>query len=469
MSHLWNLKIKLKQEELAHLLEDYETAADQLNYTLDNVERSRLKRRLKALELQAQQVEQELHVMKQTQPPSSELLIELLKQHFVSVQMRLPPAYRACGFTGRMPTDVATLVAALEDAPQGLATYAVIDQFVAHLVSDRHIPEPTRAALRHYGEARSSQFAELLATLPTAKGDPLQPDDLAYIMVKLRLSQQDSTRSTAADHHYFVDVWVIPQWSQYDVETGLGCDRLDLPELMEHTYTLNDLPQVLEDCLIECAEVCSVDPIIELFFPLDLLNTPLEHWVIEGDVQPLCSQNVMVVRSSDRLSRRHRRRRAQWRQRWEALDAHPTLGAALISANCQQCGIDTAACLPNCGDPAEVDLVKAFGLNPSLVGLKFTLSCGNRDPYNLLNMTLQLGLPIALWIRHTPSAVPSRALTQAHQSQIDAILDHPWQQVQEQVKRQRIEAIGQPDHVGQHLSLLWENPYRLPPEVDYAS
>ncbi|NER99169.1 MAG: hypothetical protein F6J86_35990 [Symploca sp. SIO1B1] len=40
----------------------------------------------------------------------------------------------------------------------------------------------------------------------------------------------------------------------------------------------------------------------------------------------------------------------------------------------------------------------------------------------------------------------------------------------EEVKNKRLMAFTCPPntHIGHHLSLLWEDPYRLPPSIDYS-
>jgi vWA-MoxR associated protein C-terminal domain len=74
---------------------------------------------------------------------------------------------------------------------------------------------------------------------------------------------------------------------------------------------------------------------------------------------------------------------------------------------------------------------------------------------------LSTATPVALWLRcHLPEC----------NQQVDGLLRCCIEQLTKTVAEKRREALPKPEdsHIGHHISLLWEDPYRLPPSIDYS-
>lgn len=74
-----------------------------------------------------------------------------------------------------------------------------------------------------------------------------------------------------------------------------------------------------------------------------------------------------------------------------------------------------------------------------------------------LNALLYSGVPVVAWSRAGPG--PAAAA-------LSALFDQaPLGSLPDRVRRARLEAADD-DHPGRHLTLLWDDPDRLPPDLD---
>ena len=76
-----------------------------------------------------------------------------------------------------------------------------------------------------------------------------------------------------------------------------------------------------------------------------------------------------------------------------------------------------------------------------------------------------MAVPVALWLRCEVSPNDNE-----HNGQFDKLLGCSIDQLIETVARNRIEALADTKNsqIGYHISLLWEDPYRLPIDIDYS-
>ncbi|NER49685.1 MAG: hypothetical protein F6J92_23940 [Symploca sp. SIO1A3] len=190
---------------------------------------------------------------------------------------------------------------------------------------------------------------------------------------------------------------------------------------------------------------------IEVFLPSDLMGTEIDRWKITGpktDKITLGIQYPIRLRSLDRLKLSYLDLYwSQWCKYWERvreiLEHRPTQ------------------------DLFE-HLDKTEGFNWKLlkiklkdkVGLKVTCAQPPSIKKDLFKAILYATTPVAIWTR-------TDILNLGGVTAIDQLLTcKPLCHLCESVRQVREQADAQTEeHLGLHLALLWENPYRLTPDV----
>ncbi|TVU54901.1 MAG: hypothetical protein EA414_04655 [Arthrospira sp. PLM2.Bin9] len=191
---------------------------------------------------------------------------------------------------------------------------------------------------------------------------------------------------------------------------------------------------------------------IEVFLPKEFLSSEVDQWQLEFD--PVDSETCwgmrygLRVRSLERLNLNYLDNYLnQWYENWgkvsQILDQHPPLESFesledLHSLNSRQ--------LPH-------------QLNQK-IGLKLTCPTASEQFEVLVKAILQAATPIALWPRcPNPNSNYADSMNQL-------LTCRPLRQLSESVRELRSASQGNsPDHLGCHLGFLWEDPYRLTPEM----
>jgi hypothetical protein len=213
-----------------------------------------------------------------------------------------------------------------------------------------------------------------------------------------------------------------------DTLLGLGVKHLDAPD---HPYELT----------------------IEIFLPMDSLCTAVEHWQIDDgddDKVPVGTRHRVVVRSSERLDPAYLDKHLnQWRVNWKRVKAAEQV-------NPGQDDFEHLSDFCNCNwKRLRNNLEKKLGLK---------LTCGLVDDHkkDFFKAILKAATPIAIWSR-SDLMHPDQA------GEIDTlIMSNPLLKLSEAVWRQRQQADEEDDpamHLGAHLGILWEDPYRLTPDA----
>ena len=192
---------------------------------------------------------------------------------------------------------------------------------------------------------------------------------------------------------------------------------------------------------------------IEFFLPSNLMCEEVDRWKISDPVDEeitLGIQYPIRLRSLERLelgylySYLH-----QWREYWDEVKQH----------------LPKEADLKLFEHLSEMESFKWKSLKIKLkekIGLKITRAHPECIRKDLFRAILSATTPIAIWLRND---IPSWNQV----TFIDEILTRqPLRELCESVRynREKADANGQIDkHLGYHLAVLWENPYRLPPDT----
>jgi hypothetical protein len=193
------------------------------------------------------------------------------------------------------------------------------------------------------------------------------------------------------------------------------------------------------------------DLTIEIFLPHDLMCMEIDRWKISDPISDEITLGIKYpirLRSLERLNHQYLiHYECKWRDHWDKFK--DTLENEPIQKLFEHL--------------QEMESFKWELLRNKLngkIGLKVTCTHSKSLRKNLFKAILQATTPIAIWIR-TDIANLDQVTA------IDQILTFkPLCHLSESVRLIREQADAQTEeHLGYHLALLWENPYRLTPDI----
>ncbi|RZM79546.1 VMAP-C domain-containing protein [Leptolyngbya iicbica] len=270
---------------------------------------------------------------------------------------------------------------------------------------------------------------------------------------------------------YSIGSLFIPDRTRYNWKKSEGFEPIPAIAPYEDTpIQLAQLPEVIQACLADCRGLCSSAELanltIELFLPFSLLKESLE-WAAafaigdeddddlefledEDEPDPLAILHRFVVRCSDRLLNAYERKgfRALWEQQWIQIDPNKQ------SPCC-------TALLPAEDDTNLKELKIELLQNPEKVGIQL-LKCPTQLAVgNPLKAVLTSGAPTAIWLRESLSQVDCN-------TEFTTLLGCCVEGLPESVRQARRNAfpLAKDEHIGHHLSLVWEDPNLVPPDTD---
>jgi hypothetical protein len=190
--------------------------------------------------------------------------------------------------------------------------------------------------------------------------------------------------------------------------------------------------------------------VVEFVLPWKLLNADVDWWRKEIDSERpivLAMDYPVVVRSLERL--RTPRWHRHWRQRWQQLQSAPTSSVVHWS---QPSGADYFTRLETelKGDGRIVSLV--LSEPPTMPG-----DTGQQE----VEAALRAGLPVIIWHRADCS---SEAFREAVFSLVadSGLAELPGRAKELRHQALRLEPDLRIDHIGRHLTVLWDDPARRP-------
>jgi hypothetical protein len=239
-----------------------------------------------------------------------------------------------------------------------------------------------------------------------------------------------------------------------------GCEGLDCPEFLNRTFTINEInTEVLKtivDKIIDVSKRLDVDCLrnltIEIFLPLTLLNHNVEWWKIKEDLDLgfptfIGKDYKVVVRSYERCTKHYERLRVNWINKWETL-------VTKIQKTCQS-SIDLEF-----DDESVNNLINS---EQEIIGIKILKAPKKIGEKSIFAAILKTAIPVALWLRNNPPDLEC-------QSEIEQILGNCClEELPDAIKKKRNSAAPNVEtHIGCHISLLWEDPNRLPIDINYS-
>ncbi|MBD2457680.1 hypothetical protein H6G80_26865 [Nostoc sp. FACHB-87] len=260
-----------------------------------------------------------------------------------------------------------------------------------------------------------------------------------HLLILLSPSQQHQNQ------YYFVSAWFIHDGrnDEFNYQTAKGYKPLEIQNQEKEIFSLTEISILIDDYIEQVTPYLndnSAQPTIEIFLPYGLLNEAIDTWKIQNEDFPVSIGSLykVIVRSSNRLNKY--RFRNVWVQKWNTL-------ISLTQDNCFQCFISGEF-------SSSTELFSKINQD-DVVALTLIKAVPTEDYFKAINTT---ALPLALWFRQELN-VPN------FEDEMKELLKCLITEIPERV-RQRRSSDFSCDHeqrIGHHLSLLWENPYIVPP------
>lgn len=260
-----------------------------------------------------------------------------------------------------------------------------------------------------------------------------------HLLILLNPSQQHQNQ------HYFVSAWFIydGRKDEFNYQTAKGYKPLEIQNQEKEIFSLTEISILIDDYIEQVIPYLndnSAQPTVEIFLPYGLLNEAIDTWKIQNEDFPVSIGSLykVIVRSSNRLNKY--RFRNVWVQKWNTL-------ISLTQDNCFQCFISGEF-------SSGAELFSKINQD-DVVALTLIKAVPTEEYFKAINTT---ALPLALWFRQELN-VPN------FEDEMKELLKCLITEIPERVRQRRSSdfSCDYEQRIGHHLSLLWENPYIIPP------
>jgi vWA-MoxR associated protein C-terminal domain/vWA-MoxR associated protein middle region (VMAP-M) 1 len=463
VSELYQTKLKKLEADkrrLEALTADYDAVTKQFEIA-DPTVIPRLERgeeaKYEAMETLAKQIdaqERELVVFQQQEQLEAlpqalqELINILLSVNFDVIRI----AYSACieGRSREVPSSLVAVIAQLADIPGNLDELKSILRFVSILIQNQALEESQRNALRNWGQAQG--LPSIVSNSALVTSGIVEN----YLMVKVKPRSLND-----ASLGYLVTAAIVQDSEPFKAKTELIEKSLPVPPGSHPKYAPGysqaELPQVLSELITICGGKLHKIPLTNLtvqwFLPIELLSWPVEHWQIKIGKKMRCSGarcKTVIIRSYDRhFSNDYETVLGEWESAWKRFLDNPT-------SHCHQ-ALHPLDCLTK-----ETVIEKN-----DIVGGHFVEHPEQQQQEDFWDDLLGQGLPIVLWSRQV-GANP-QCVGDLMASVRDCLLAKLPESLANQ-RRTALSSAAEPDRMeAAPIALLWDNPFRPFPTIDYPS
>ncbi|NET68741.1 MAG: hypothetical protein F6K63_31845 [Moorea sp. SIO1G6] len=445
MSRAIQLRRGSLEDDLNKLEKDYRDVDEKKRFTSNPQEINNLELQLKNIVNDMDKIERELNQLKQLEETkdNTQALLQLLTTFEEEIITCVQRAYHACSpddWPHPVPDNLTVIFEELGKMPQGTSKYTRIERWVGYLVTDSELPRSVYHQLNEWGNQNIKGYSELLREV-----DNKPKSTNSYLMVVVQASNQSLVSNPNKEEQYFVDAWFRQNDSVID------CDSLSKPGSFPEAVTADQIPQILQLFLDVSTKYSWRNLTIELFLPLALMNQAVDTWEIDdefGFPTPIGCHYQVLVRSAERLLQTYSRHKGCWQQKWDFF---------------QQLSQGSACNAFVSGDGQDLKVLFVQLSKNNIIGLKLVKAPLQVGKGSVFAVILKAAIPVALWLRQN--------LSNNCQKEVDGLLNCCCvHELPEVVKNKRLDHFPTaPDtHIGQHLSLLWEDPKRLPPSIEYS-
>jgi hypothetical protein len=461
-------KCRLKDLEtnLKGLEAESNALSEQINFTINAADQRKLEQqreviyaRMNEIESRYKLIEQELRELEAkeqiaTLPKVLQDLSSLLTP--VSFEIVLN-AYQVCLAEGRrrpVPETLEELLQQLEEIPGETEEVRPLWHFVSLLIQEQSLDADQRRALQNWATARRMPPITPFSALAHERAETIE----TCLMVKV---QPRSLNDPSLG--YLLSAAIVRDPNPFKSEVELVATAIAIPEGTNPKcmpgYSQDELPDVLSELIATCGRTHSIpltDLVVQWFLPIELMSLPIEHWQIRiGRSQRQCNGQrckSVVVRSYDRhFSPDYQLVVGDWKKYWTRL------------LDCQEshCAETLVYLDPTVGK-TTIDWSQ-----PKVIGCKFVEHDDEQQQQDFWDNLLGQGVSIALWMRQ------SEAKQQTARKMMQSVTKCSTADLLEALAQQRQKALSKPSEADRlkaaPLCLLWDNPFRPFPSINYQS
>jgi hypothetical protein len=334
-------------------------------------------------------------------------------------------------WTGEKPNDLREILHQITTNSSNPETS--LKDFLKRLIANEKISQSCRHALsQRYGFTNA---------------DGQDTEVRSYLLVKLTPSATDTDKEK-----FFVKAWLIPDDSVREPKNRFTPINFESEKSVGTKYSLKEIQAqdgVVKKILDKSLEIIASQPnskqlTIEFFLPKDYVWLNLHQWEISDDFDKfkIGFQRPVVVRSHERLEQRYQKKIPDWRWKWNQVKQ--------LENSVNEDIFEVFSQVEQLKKLRDRLAVKAK------IGLKMTCAAFVKQP-DIVNALLSSATPIAIGpIYDTPGLNCA--------NEIDLLLKkEPIRHLPDYLHEKRQEE----EYVGKDLALLWEDPDRLTPDVEY--
>jgi len=448
--------LKLWEEKLNDLEQDYNKVKSRLRTELDGSTQNKLERQLEQIGQEMDKCENKIQARKrELQDAALDELRQILQHHNAQLgemQQAYQATVKARSFKRRStPETIESLITELLKIPKGQSNYTALEEFAAWLTFISKNNDLIRS-LQQWGEEHCNIWSNLLRQIKTQREEQ-DKNIQAALFVLISYSDEAATQSQDGEA-YRVQVWLIENVEQYKTDRqGYRTVGLDINSGLtgDETYSWEVIPDVLKQ-LIEQGKVVDElpqDSEVHIFLPQQLLNCDADSWklikfkLIEMEL-PIGHHYKVFVRLYERRSYNPKQWKIKWQQKKSLLQEKASKGFK----GCQDCDLEDL----------YYDLTEEE--NENVVGLKLIDAPHQDSSISIFNLIFEMGFPLALWSRSNLSG-------STNEVELNRVLDACiLANLPKTVKYERRDSRKKPlnCHIGHHLSLLWDDPDLVPPK-----
>jgi len=460
--------LKFWEVQLNDLKHDYETVQSQIRTELDGSTQNKLERRIEQIGQDMDKYENQIQAHKRELQQNAacaalDELRNILQRHNAQLdemQQAYQATVKARSFKRRLLIEtIESLITELLKIPKGQSNYTAIAEFAAWLtfISKKN---DLIMSLQQWGEEHCKVWSNLLRQIETQREEQGKNVQTA-LFILIGYSDEAATQSQDGEA-YRVQVWLIENVEQYKTaRQGYRTVGLDINSGFtgDETYSWEEIPDRLKQ-YFEQGNVDNDlssdtdDTEVHIFLPQQLLNCDADCWkLIKGikDDIPIGYKYKVFVRLYERLSRSNQYRK-KWKRKWNLRNNLIQENAANIFQIFDDCNLDDL-------DGFYCELCNEGG--EYVMGLKLIKAPHHDSFTDIVKLISKAGLPLALWGR-------SNLSVSTNEAELNRVLDACiLERLPQTVKDERLDSRDKPSncHIGHHLSLLWDDPDLVPPNL----
>ncbi len=348
------------------------------------------------------------------------------------------------------PDNLEALVRLIADIPGQPDELKPLWRFVKSLIQDKSLDSDCQRAIEEWAKVQ-----KIPLDLATETVQSQSETGETYLMIKVKFHPPDK---------YIVSAAIVEDPDPLKLEVERKETSIDIPippdPKYSPGYSQEQLPLILSELIAICGGKYSIpltDLVVQWFLPIELMSLPIEHWQIPIGRQKPCNGErckAVIVRSSERhFSSDYQSVLGEWKEHWKHL-----LDRIKLQSN-------------QALEPLEpmTGKAKIEWSQTNAVGCTFIEHDDRQQQIDFWDNLLGQGLPIALWSRQP---VTNKQKTKKI---MKSVTESSLAELQMSLTKQRINALPKTSATtitsqpAAQLALLWDNPFRRFPDIQYES